>query len=83
MLYKDIERFKVKEEKNKKWYSCIKADLKLSGITQDEEKHFIIIKGSIHCENITILILYALIGKCLYIWQKVTELKEENSKIIL
>lgn len=50
------------------WYSYTdKVDFKSRGITRDWEKYFIIIKGSIQCEDITILILYALTGKPQYI----------------
>lgn len=46
------------------WYSYTdKVDFKSRGITRDWEKYFIIIKGSIQSEDITILILYALTGK--------------------
>lgn len=58
------------------WYSYTdKVDFKSRGITRDWDKYFIIIKGSIQCEDITILILYALTGKPHYIKKKITELK--------
>ena len=51
-------------------------DLKIKKITRDKEGHYIMIKGSIHEEDITIVNIYASnIGAPQYIRQKLTDIK--------
>ena len=53
-----------------------KIDLKVKNITRDEERHYIMIKGSIKEEEITIVNIYASnIGAPQYIRQKLTDIK--------
>ena len=55
-----------------------KIDLKIKKITRDKEGHYIMIKGSNHEEDITIVIIYALnIGAPQYIRQILTDIKGE------
>ena len=55
-----------------------KTDFKIKTITRDKEGHYIMIKGSIQEENITIINIYAPnIGTPQYIRQLLTALKEE------
>ena len=55
-----------------------KIDLKIKKITRDKEGHYIIIKGSIQGEDITIVNIYAPnIGAPQYIRQTVTDIKGE------
>ena len=53
-----------------------KIDLKVKNITRDKEGHYIIIKGSIQEEDITIVHIYApSIGRPQYIRQTLTDIK--------
>ena len=63
-----------------------KIDFKMKNIVRDKEGHYIMIKGSIQEEDITILNVYAPnIGSPQYIRQLLTTLKGEinNNTIIL
>ena len=62
-----------------------KIDLKIKNVTRDKEGHYIMIKGSIQEEDITIINVYAPnIGAPQYIKQLLTAIKEEiNSNIII
>ena len=54
-----------------------KIDFKIKNVTRDKEEHYIIIKGSIQEEDITIINMYAPnIGAPQYIRQLLTALKE-------
>ena len=87
---KDTDRLKVRGWKNifhangkqKKAGAEIlisdKIDLKIKKITRDKEGHYIMIKGSIQEENITIVNVYAPnIGAPQYIRQTLTDIKGE------
>ena len=55
-----------------------KIDLKIKKITRDKEGHYIMIKGSIQEEDITIVNIYVLnIGAPQYIRQTLTDIKGE------
>ena len=55
-----------------------KIDLKINKITRDKEGHYIMIKGSIQEEDITIVNIYASnIGAPQYIRQMLTDIKGE------
>ena len=55
-----------------------KIDLKIKKITRDKEGHYVMIKGSIQEEDITIVNIYAAnIGATQYIRQTLTDLKEK------
>ena len=55
-----------------------KIDLKIKDITRDKEGHYIVIKGSIQEEDITIVNIYAPnIGAPQYIRQTLTNIKGE------
>ena len=55
-----------------------KIDLKVNNITRDKEGHYIMIKGSIQEEDITIVNIYAPnIGVPQYIRQTLTDIKEK------
>ena len=55
-----------------------KIDFKIKTITRDKEEHYIMIKGSIQEEDITIVNIYAHnIGAPQYIRQKLTAIKGE------
>ena len=62
-----------------------KIDFKIKNVTRDKEGHYIMIRGSIQEENITITNIYAPnIGAPQYIRQLLTAIKEEiNSKTII
>ena len=61
-----------------------KIDLKIKKITGDEEGHYIMIKGSIQEEDITIVNIYALnIGALQYIRQILTDINREVDSNIL
>ena len=63
-----------------------KIDFKRKTITRDKEGHYIMIKGSIQKEDITIVNIYAPnIGAPQYIRQMLTAIKEEinNNTIIV
>ena len=56
-----------------------KIDLKINKVTRDKEGHYIMIKGSIQEEDITIVNIYAPnIGAPQYIRQTLTDIKGEN-----
>ena len=56
-----------------------KIDLKIKKITRDKEGHYIMIKGSTHEENITIVNIYAPnTGAPQYIRQTLTDIKGET-----
>ena len=57
----------------------VKKDLKINNITRNKEGHYIIIKGSIQKEDITIVNIYAPnIGAPQYIRQTITDTEEET-----
>ena len=56
-----------------------KIDLKIKNITRDKEGHYIIIKGSIQEEDITIVNIYAPnTGGSQYIRETLTDIKQET-----
>ena len=63
-----------------------KIDFKIQNVTSDKEGHYIMIKGSIQEEDITIINIYAPnIGAPLYIRQMLTAIEEEiniNTNIV-
>ena len=59
-----------------------KTDFKIKNITRDKEEHYIMIKGSIQEEDITIINLYApKIGAPQHIRQMLTAIKWETDTI--
>ena len=57
-----------------------KVDFKIKTVTRDKEGHYIMIKGSIQEEDITIKNIYTLnIGAPQYIRQMLTTMKGENN----
>ena len=62
-----------------------KIDLKIKNISRDKEGHYIMIKGSVQEEDITIVNIYAPnIGAPQYIRQTVTDIKGKiDSNIIV
>ena len=87
---KDTYRLKVRGWKNifhangkqKKAGAAVlisdKIDLKIKKVTRDKEGHYIMIKGSIQEEDITIVNIYASnIGAPQYIRQTLTDIKGE------
>ena len=53
-------------------------DFKIKVVTREKEEHYIMIKGSIQEEDITVINIYALnIGAPQYIRQLLTAIKEE------
>ena len=62
-----------------------KIDFKIKNVTRDKEGHYIMIKGSIQEEDITIINIYAPnIGAPQYVRQMLTAIKEEiNSNTII
>ena len=62
-----------------------KIDFKIKNVTRDKEEHYIMIKGSIQEEDITIINIYAPnIGAPQYLRELLTALKEEiNSSTII
>ena len=94
---RDTYRLKVREWKNifhangnqKKAGVTIlisdKIDVKIKNVTRDKEGHYIMIKGSIQEEDITITNIYAPnIGAPQYIRQMLIAIKEEiNSNIVI
>ena len=59
-----------------------KTDLKIKNITRDKEGHYIMIKGSIQEEDITIVNIYAPnIGAAQYIRQTLRDIKGETDSI--
>ena len=63
-----------------------KIDFKTKAVKRDKEGHYIMIKGSIQKEDITIINIYVLnIGALQYVGQMLTSMKEEinnNTKIV-
>ena len=58
-----------------------KIDLKIKNITRDKEGHYVMIKGSIQEEDITIINIYApSIGAPQYIRQTLTDIKGEMDR---
>ena len=56
-----------------------KIDVKIKKITRDKEGHYIMIKGSIQEEDITVVNIYASnIGAPQYIRQTITDIKGET-----
>ena len=56
-----------------------KIDLKIKKIARDKERHYIMIKGSIQEEDITVINIYASnIGAPQYIRQTLTDIKGET-----
>ena len=70
-----------KWESKESWHNILisdKIDLKIKKITRDKEGHYIMIKGSIQKEDITIVNIYAPnIGAPQYIRQTLTDKKEK------
>ena len=62
-----------------------KLDFKAKTVTRDKEEHYIIIKGTIQQEDITIVIMYApKMGAPKYIKQLITNIKDIiNSNTII
>ena len=62
-----------------------KIDFQIKDVKRDKEGHYIMIKGSIQEEDITIINIYAPnIGAPQYVWQMLTSMKEEiNSNTII
>ena len=61
-----------------------KIDFKIKKITRDKEEHYIMIKGSIQEEDITIVTLYAPNTRApQYIRQTLTDIGEIDSNIII
>ena len=61
-----------------------KIDLKIKKITRDKEGHYIMIKGSIQEEDITIVNIYTPnIGASQYLRQTLTDIKGEISSNII
>ena len=62
-----------------------KIDFKIKNVTRDKEGHYIMIKGSVQEEDVTIINMYAPnIGAPQYIRQMLTVIKEEiNSNTII
>ena len=61
-----------------------KTDLKIKNITRDKEGHYIMIKGSIQEEGITIVNIYVPnIGAPQYIRQTLTDIKGETDSCII
>ena len=59
-------------------------DLKINKITRDKDRHFIMIKGSIHEEDITIVNIYVPnIEAPQYIRQTLTDIKGETESNII
>ena len=63
-----------------------KKDFKIKNVTRDKEGHYIMIRGSIQEEDVTIINIYPPnIGAPQYIRQLLTAIKEEidsNTKIV-
>ena len=73
--------FHVNRKENKAGVAVFisdKIDLKIKKITRDKEGHYIVIKGSIQEEDITIVNIYATnIGAPQYVRQTLTDIKGE------
>ena len=64
----------------------LKIDFKIKAVKRDKEEHYIIIKGSIQQEDITIINIYASnIGAPQYVREMLTSMKGEinNNTIIV
>ena len=77
-----------KWESKESWHNILisdKIDLKIKKITRDKEGHYIMIKGSIHEEDIMIVNICAPnIGAPQYIRQTLTDIKGEiNSNTVM
>ena len=76
-------KWKAKES----WGSILipdKVDLKINNITRDKEGHYIMIKGSIQQDDITIVNIYAHnIGAPQYIRETLTDIKDTDSNTIV
>ena len=70
-----------------KWEAILisdKIDLKIKTITRDKEGHYIMIKGWLQEEDITIVNIYAPnIGAPQYIRETLTDIKETDSNTIV
>ena len=67
-------------------YSYQKKDFEIKAVERDKERHYIMIKGSIQEEDITIIYIYAPnIGAPQYVRQMLTSMKGEinNNTIIV
>ena len=75
------------KRKQEKQYSCqIKINFKTKAVKRDKEGHYIMIKGSIQEEDITIINIYAPnMGAPQYVRQILTSMKGEinNNTIIV
>ena len=62
-----------------------KIDFQIKAVKRDKEGHYIMIKGSIQEEDITIINIYAPnVGAPQYVWQTLMSMKEEiNSNTII
>ena len=73
--------FHANGKQKKAWVAILtsdKIDLKIEKITRDKEGHYIMIKGSIQEEDITIVKIYAPnIGAPQYTRQTLTDIKGE------
>ena len=77
MLFRSPCKWKSKESWSSKILSD-KIDFKIKNVTRDKEGHYIMIKGSIQEEDITIINIYEPhIGAPQYIRQLLTAIKEE------
>ena len=85
MLFRSKRYSMQMEIKRKAEVAALKIDFKIKTITRDKEGHYIMIKGSIQDEGITIVNIYAPnIGAPKYIQQILTNIKREidNGQII-
>ena len=77
-MEKDISR---KQQRDKAGVAILvsdKIDFKTKKLTRDKEEHYIMIKGSVQQEDITIINIYAPKTRApTYVKQILTELKEE------
>ena len=77
-----MKKIPCKWEAKESWIAILtsdKIDLKIKKITRDKDGHYIMIKGSIQEEDITIVNIFAVnIGAPQYIRQTLTDIKEET-----
>ena len=75
------KRYPCKWDQKKAWVAILisdKIDFKIKAVKRDKEGHYIMIKGSIQEEDITIINIYAPnIGKPQYVRQMLTSMKGE------
>ena len=75
------------ETKSKQESSVLKSDkkdFKIKAVKRDKERHYIMIKGSIQEENITIINIYEPnIGALQYVRQLLTSMKINKKTIIV